>query len=323
MAKKLPKRELKVEVVADEKPEAAHAKRSPSTAKNREQCPGFTPRNEESAWSAEGTKLHRYMELFVTARSDGKTKVEMHEIEKDFSDEQREQIQKLCDFIEPFFPTTEKIQCEVKLDLRSLDLPGCDFGTADLVLVHPGNVVHAFDYKFGKVEVDDAQDNAQAQIYALGIFAMFPDCQQVDFHILQPRLDQVSHGSFKRSGIAELKLRAKVIFERCESLDPLTLQAFSVRAGVEGPLALDSSLNPQANLCEYCSLIGTCPAVAKFALRVTPGPEMPEEIVPDMVKDDPAKLSSLFQWAKLLEAKGNALQDQINDLARSGNEVEG
>ena len=288
-----------------EKEQLLHARRSPSTLKNRELCPGFEPQKKDSVASTEGRNLHRYMELWAISKRTPLAAVlaeELQILDSGLSDEQREQIEKLQQYITPLIEEADSLHLEHKLDMRRLALPGCDFGTADFITIDKAYpTAYLVDYKFGKVEVDDAEDNIQFFAYACAMFQEF--CvDQINVVILQPRTDYISEATFTRKDVPRMMLRLKTVLERCEN-------------------PTEETLNPQTQLCEYCAHVGTCPAVAKFALKISDGPELPKEF--DPTKCDDTQLGDLYAWAKLLEEKGKALQHSITELATAGHEVGG
>lgn len=325
-------------VVLDE-----HAKRSPSTLKNREQCPGFEPRPGTSKAATEGTKLHRYMELWAKCyyftdqeekflRAD---KTELEEIAASFTVEQAETIEKLEGVMGAEFDIAKEsnasVMLETKLDLTSLELPGCDFGTADVLIVG-GDGATLVDYKFGKVEVDDPEDNVQFHAYALAVFIKYPDVTNIHVLSLQPRLDVKGEAQISRVDIERLHLRLKTVVERCEALGNVEIAANAVMTGILETVSDDPAqdpgyripqFNPQVGLCNYCAYVGTCPAVAMFALKVMQGPAIPEELDPAKLTDNEEGLGDLYAWTELLEAKAKSLKQAIVDIALSGSDVGG
>lgn len=302
--------------------EKTHAKRSPSTLKNREQCPGFEPRNEESAASAEGTLLHGVMEKWADAFSNGQP----YDYARGLDNEQISIIEKLIEYMSQIIVPNTVIQLEIKLDLRSLDLPGCDWGTADFVKID-GNQATLVDYKFGRVEVDDPEENVQFHAYALALFKLYSSLEEIYIEAPQPRLDSIGQAVFTRADIPRLRLRLKTIVERCENvgieINGIADGYFSVTQIHDEMTVNYPPLNPQTSLCEYCAMVGICPAVAKFALKVTPGPDLPDELDPTRLASDEMGLGRLFQWTKLLAAKAEALENAILELAKGGSEVAG
>jgi len=301
-----------------------HAKRSPSSLKNREQCPGFEPRKGDSVFSAEGHHLHFRMEMWAAEqRGLPLPKWKDKEPMPDLTVEQEGLLEKLQGYVSQLLHGFDQdgVHLERKLDLRPLGLPGCDFGTADFIGIRQG-VATLIDYKFGKVEVDDPEENVQFHAYALAIFLTFPQVDCISVVALQPRLDCVSTATFMRADIPALTLRLKVIIERCEAMAVPFAQVMDGVVSIHEEFVL-SQLNPQTSLCEYCAHIGTCPAVAAFALKLVPGPKLPEVLNPHKLTKDENGLGQLFAWAKLCEEKGKSLQKEIGRVAQSGADVAG
>jgi hypothetical protein len=69
------------------------------------------------------------------------------------------------------------------------------FGTADVVILSK-NKVRVIDLKFGKGIPVSAKDNSQLRLYALGAYCKFkeefPDITEVEYTIVQPRLDSIT-----------------------------------------------------------------------------------------------------------------------------------
>lgn len=69
------------------------------------------------------------------------------------------------------------------------------FGTADVVILSKHRV-RVIDLKFGKGISVEAKDNTQLRLYALGAWSKFqeeyPDIQEVEYTIVQPRLESIT-----------------------------------------------------------------------------------------------------------------------------------
>ena len=69
------------------------------------------------------------------------------------------------------------------------------FGTADVVVLSK-HKIRVYDLKFGKGIPVSAMDNSQLRLYALGAYEKFkeeyPDIKEVEYTIVQPRLDSIS-----------------------------------------------------------------------------------------------------------------------------------
>jgi hypothetical protein len=69
------------------------------------------------------------------------------------------------------------------------------FGTADVVVLSKHRV-RVIDLKFGKGIPVDAKDNTQLRLYALGAWSKFkdeyPEINEVEYTIVQPRLDSIT-----------------------------------------------------------------------------------------------------------------------------------
>ena len=287
-------------------PEKEHAKLSPSGFKQRELCPSYQPTPGDSNASIIGTKLHDLMERL------GADVAEHPEFAFLESDEQAQYLEMVAEYVSPFMQNAgdKRTYKELKLDLGPWQIHDCDFGTADLILDF-GDTVELMDYKFGKVEVDDAADNIQVWIYVLGVFHKFPKARSVRAHILQPPCDLVSVHTFTRDIINHLLLRARTIADRVREL-----------AGKEH--------NPSVEACTWCAAKATCPKVAALVLKTgkvakIEVPEL-ETLKPDELTD-PAFLlehgDMVYNLAKLMEAWGESMRYHMTGFAIAGHEVKG
>lgn len=315
-----------------------HARRGPSSLKNKELCLGFVGKDKDSKYSIEGTRMHRHMECWAMQLLGMELPLlvipeDSHELDlTKFEPEQIEQFDKLKGFLEPVLLKAKADGCEIffeyKLDLRPLKFPGCDFGTADILIINRA-MAHSevYDYKFGKVAVDDAEDNVQFHAYALAAEIEFQTdtCKTV---CLQPRLDVLSEADFTQADVPRLRLRVKTITERCEAagIDYIfALGGFPIIDDASGVEFVMANLHPQMSLCEYCANVGTCPAVAEFALVASKALAIPEpdDLVPSMIADDAAKLGTLYAWCQLMEKKFESMKEEIVKIAYSGQDISG
>lgn len=139
-----------------------------------------------------------------------------------------------------------KYVLEEKVDFSNYVPEG--FGSNDFMTVGD-EVLKVIDLKFGQGVRVDADDNPQLKLYALGAvnkYSMMYDFEQIELHIVQPRLD---HVSVYRLSVTELLDWAK---------GTLSERAKLAYAG-EGELAAGEH-------CRFCPAKGTCRAVAKQAL---------------------------------------------------------
>lgn len=189
------------------------------------------------------------------------------------------------------------------------------FGTSDAIIAKNGELI-VIDLKFGMGVRVDAQDNEQAQLYALGAlndWSMLCDFERVTMVIHQPRLNHVSEWTVT---VADLE----AFGQRAREAAGEVLAAQDAGGGMEhkntsGPIA--EYLAPGEKQCRFCRAKATCPAlreevagtvggataasVADFAMFV------PDE-VDSMVGDNylpvaMAKVGLVEDWCKAIRAE--------------------
>jgi hypothetical protein len=285
--------------------ESTHAVTSPSTFKAREICASYLPDEETTKAAERGSMLHLLLQNHgykATKAKEAKALVEGDEI----------QLQMVCDYIEPFEKKnaksrTARILREHKFDLSSLHIPDCDKGTGDLLLLDIDAAhIDLMDYKFGWIEVDDAEDNIQLGIYVLGAFAENPWAKTVMAHILQPARDEVSTHLFTRDDVAPILLRAKTISERVRR---------------EG----GKTFNPVVDNCLWCDRKGTCLALHAMVLKASKQANL---VVPDGVLvpedfNDVANSGDVYDFAEIVIKWAQAIKYHIIELSAAGNEIPG
>lgn len=305
--------------------EKSHAKHGPSSLPNKEICPGFVSRPGSSKASEEGTLLHKFMEDW--GREYHATgNMETADLAGRFNGlttEQQEVIVSLKSVVQPLLDEYRlgEVFFEYELDLSVLQLLECEHGTADILLIDHDRFC-VVDYKFGKHEVEDPQENVQFHAYVLGAFWKCPNVMTGDVLCLQPRCDVIGNATFVREDISRMVLRITTIVERSEIVSGAGLDSY-ITVPTGSPL-MAPILNPRLNLCEWCGNVGKCPAVAKFALMVSGGPplEIPSPVAP-MPDSDSEHLGQLATWAKLLEAKAKGMLADLVTLAGAGHDIEG
>lgn len=283
---------------------ARHARLGPSGYKSVEICPSYLNDGESSKAADEGTMLHGILEKH------GEKAYRSKEY-KALGDERQIQMIDMCaDYIRPL--TTGKVdlhETEVELDLTFLAIEDTDVGTADIVCgTRALRHVDVVDYKFGWLPVDDAEENIQGILYALGAFNRIPWADDVTVHFLQPRRDEISTGTFTRDQMPELALRARTIAARVKSL-----------AGIE--------FNPVAANCMWCANKHSCKVMLAMVLKLEGKipmkfPEAVKTWVPGNFKD--AKLGGeLYDFVDVLNKWTWAMKDRITEMAVEGYEIPG
>lgn len=297
--------------------EPKHAKLGPSSLKSREVCPSYLPTPGDSKASVIGTKLHRLLE------ESGAAVAEHPEFSALDQEDQIQYLEMIADLIKPHIDACErsggKAYRELQLDLRKLGIIDCEFGTSDLVLdmSHQLGRAMVFDYKFGRVSVDDPETNIQMWVYALGVFLRFPKAEIVDAYIAQPACNEIGHHAFHREQFDEMLLRARTIAERVHA-----------QAG--------KSYNVQFSNCLWCSNKGSCMALHELALQGAKKASLKfPDGLEDLRKDDEAVQrladegwliehgADIYDLADLIGKWADSLRKRINKLAQDGHEIYG
>jgi hypothetical protein len=185
------------------------------------------------------------------------------------------------------------------------------FGTVDVVIIK-GDHVDIVDYKYGRGEVDDANENIQGQAYLLGVMDKFPKLQTATVHFILPRRDEILTHSYKREDMEDIRLRINLIVEKAE---------------LENREAI-----PNSEGCRYCKHKLSCPALSdkllplakKYSESVTDfemtlwGNYSPEKV------EDPMVLSRMLNVAAVVDKWQAAAKKQALKLAvEEGEEIPG
>lgn len=114
------------------------------------------------------------------------------------------------------------------------------FGTCDCIIIQ-GNTLTIIDYKYGKGVAVDATDNPQMKLYALGAlndFGIAYDVTDVEMHIFQPRINNVSRDTLT---VDELTAWAE------KTVKPTAEKAFKGKGGYN-----------TGTHCTFCPHAGKC-----------------------------------------------------------------
>ena len=223
---------------------ALHAKLSASGAHRWMACPGSVAAEDgiadrSSRFAEEGTQAHEVMEQALMNQrpcSDFTTDNEMADY-----------VQIYVDYVEAARAKMGKdtwMFIERRVDFSEWVPDG--FGTADTIIVSD-EVIHIIDLKFGKGVWVHAENNPQAQLYALGAYAelgFIANPKTVRISIVQPRLDHISEWELSITDL--LKFGETV---RQAALDTTNPNAKRV---------------PGDKQCRFCKAKATCPALYKL-----------------------------------------------------------
>lgn len=314
-------------IIIDEDGEPAHATFGPSSLKHFEICPSYTNRQEKEGDVNEaaesGTRIHNALEVEDPELLDD-------EEEQSLAWMMLEQVRQIelehgVAIINEDGELEEGDKWnEIRLYINLAHHK--TFGTLDRLMIR-GRVAVAQDYKCGVTPVDDAEINAQAWSYALGIFEMFPEVEIIHFYFLIPRQEIITHATFVRheevepedyweeneikpvATMAEIHLRIDLIIERAREL-------------------VGKVFNPQAHNCEWCGNKIHCEALAHRALVIAnqyevEGLQLPENLYPEDM-DSGVDIGKARMLVQVLEVWIEAVKDRANELYKDhGVEIPG
>lgn len=226
---------------------SAHAKLSASGSKRWMSCPGSVKAEESipdksSVHAMYGTAAHELAEICLTKGHDTDRYMGNRLPDSGYTVDHEMVVntQVYVDFVRGIGGHQ---LYEVRVDFSPWVPDG--FGTSDAV-VYADGVLHIVDLKFGKGVRVFAEQNTQAQLYALGVVNDFGSLFKIDnvrITIVQPRLDHI------------------------DSWDTTydDLMAFGEIAKSAADLALSDNppRYPSDDACLFCKAKATCPALYK------------------------------------------------------------
>lgn len=187
-------------------------------------------------------------------------------------------------------------------------------GTSDAIIIDTDQeAIEVIDLKFGMGVQVFAEENEQAQFYALGAleeYGIVGDFSYITMVIHQPRMNHVSEWSIPVHELHAFAERAAKAAEQCR-------QAEMASIGELGDLTLEDFLVPGEKQCKFCSGKAGCPALRAEITEVVGGSsaatldefaEFTPEIV-DMQTGDNylpiamAKVDMVEQWCKAVRAE--------------------
>lgn len=266
--------------------------------------------DEESEFSAEGTKAHEVTDRTLKHWRDGGLPPEFdpEEFSREMVDAAAAMQRILEDIIEPLREAGEPyaILIEQRLDFSRWVPEG--FGTGDLCVVSKKKL-WLIDLKFGKGISVDAEHNPQLKLYGLGVLEelafAFEEIEEIELQICQPRTSNFSEWSTTK---AELLAWA-------ESIVPAAHRAFHCH----DPKPEDFTPGEHCS-DNFCRARFQCRARAEHALSIALDSftDMPLVSAPSLLSADEIavllpKLPAIKKWAtELLDfAQKSAIEDGI------------
>lgn len=187
---------------------------------------------------------------------------------------------------------------EVYLSIDEYDTSG---GFLDAAIISAtGDYAELVDFKLGLWPVPPAAENGQIKTYVLGLFRAYPTVKTIKAFIVQPPADFISEAVFHREQVEELHKEIWAIVARAKA------------ARAAGDFKTATPYYPN---CNFCALVGTCPAVATLAGKV--GAKFAPLLVPDNITPhkilDPKDARAGWQVAAVVEAWAKAFRAEITD----------
>lgn len=285
--------------------ETKHSRYSPSNWASWDLCRHFEPSPFSTGAATQGTNLHEALENPDNSRDHfDEYEISLLSMIERFLEQRYKEIG------EPI-----KIFKEYKINLQFLGLDGVEKGTADLVVWNAKTQeIYLFDYKFGIVEVDDAEHNWQQKGYALGLFhdPNFKGAKKCWVHLLQPKRDEISVASYSADDAPRMKSEIKNLITEVQNKET---QPYNLT---------DKS-------CRYCAQKGKCEAYQTKGIQfmenhatLTIGQTLPVEILKKSALEmSPVERGQTYAFLKLLEDWIKAKKSDVTSCAQEGSEVEG
>ena len=256
-----------------------------------------------SDFAAEGTLAHSLAELKLRKQfeimkpSEYKQKLaaiqanELYQPEMDgYTDTYVDYIRSLC----MAFPAIPYVVIEKRLNFSHI-VPG-GFGTGDCVILY-GDTLHICDLKYGKGVPVSAEGNPQLRLYALGAiheYSLLYDVKEVQMHIIQPRLDNISTDT----------LTADALRQWGDSVKPLAEQATNGTGEFHA-----------GDWCRFCRAKAQCRARAVQMLEI--GEKRKDALLSD------AEIGEILTAAQSLQSWVKSLEEYAEKQLISGKEIPG
>ena len=185
----------------------AHALLSASSAHRWLACPPSAVAAEayedtSSEYAAEGTMAHEVAEIVVSGNIRPETGRDG--FAPDVTQEMLDCAAGYRDYIQEQIRTPDAVQMlERRVDFSEYVPDG--FGTCDCIIIQ-GDTLTIIDYKYGKGVAVSAENNPQMRLYALGAlndYGIAYDVENVEMHIYQPRINNISTERLTVSALLE------------------------------------------------------------------------------------------------------------------------
>ena len=277
-----------------------HAEFSPSSLKYVAACAAYEGKSGTSAAAEMGTRIHEALEVRDPSALHNEKETEIYD----------QIVEMEADFMGNFSTVKEEhneIQVDVELDGTKT------WGTCDRFLIlESGNEAVMADYKTGISIIDPPNKNWQAKAYAVGAFQKYKDIEKIVFVFYVPQHNDSLHHTFSRDDLAGLIQELSDVIKRGEEVRP---------KWAKGEIDLKDCTPTQ--YCRFCKHEDACPALGGLVLDVA---KKLDSTIPDVDLeniDDPARLSELFNIAKIVENWAARIKERAKEAAMDGVELDG
>lgn len=255
------------------------------------------------SYAVEGTLAHSMAEwklrkqFEIMKPSDYKQQLVAMQADKLYQPEMDGYTDTYVDYIRSLcmaFPSTPYVVIEKRLDFSHI-VPG-GFGTGDCVILY-GDTLHICDLKYGKGVPVSAENNPQLRLYALGAiheYCLLYDIKEVQMHIIQPRLDNISTDT----------LTADALQQWGDSVKPLAEQAANGTGEFHA-----------GDWCRFCRAKAQCRARAVQMLEI--GEKRNDTLLSDV------EIGEILTAAQSLQSWVKSLEEYVEKQLIAGKEIPG
>ena len=194
------------------------------------------------------------------------------------------------------------IEIDNILTEHSLDMASLGFtqnGTADVILVVPGDLALVIDHKFGYIDQGDASEHDQLQAYAAAAAATF-NAKRVIVALIQPRAEKenrITQATFDADSLRKNSAWTKSVINLARAENP------PLTAGYEQ--------------CKFCRALSRCPESRKKIMDAKEALEM----LGQPLDDD--GFGELADAAKLTDRFAEVAKEMAKDRLLAGGSVTG